>query len=91
MLVFREAILTTTLKLLILPIFIGAICWLARLPDLQWRVALLTAAMPTGANAFLLARRASDFAEASATAVVLSTGISVLTIAVLLNWIGLPG
>jgi malonate transporter len=89
-LVFREAILTTTLKLLILPIFIGAICWLARLPDLQWRVALLTAAMPTGANAFLLARRASDFAEASATAVVLSTGISILTITVLLNWIGLP-
>ena len=89
-LVFREAILTTTLKLLILPIFIGAICWLARLPDLQWRVALLTAAMPTGANAFLLARRASDFAEASATAVVLATGISVLTITVLLNWIGLP-
>jgi malonate transporter len=88
-LVLREAVLVTIIKLLILPISVGAMCWLVGLPDLQWRVALVTAAMPTGANAFLLARRATDFAEASATAVVLSTGASILTIAMLLNWIGL--
>jgi malonate transporter and related proteins len=89
-LVLREAILATTLKLLILPISVGVACWLVRLPDLSWHVAVLTAAMPTGANAILLARRATDFAEESATVVVLSTAVSVLTITVLLNWIGLP-
>jgi malonate transporter and related proteins len=76
------------MKLAVLPISVGLAAWIVGLPSLQWRVAVLTAAMPTGANAFLLARRATNFAEVSATTVVLTTAISVLTISVLLNWMG---
>jgi len=82
----REAAAGTIMKLAVLPLSVGLVAWAAGLPGLQWRVAVLTAAMPTGANAFLLARRATDYAEASATTVVLTTAISVLTITALLNW-----
>jgi malonate transporter and related proteins len=86
--IMTEAAIASIMKLAVLPISVGLAAWIVGLPSLQWRVAVLTAAMPTGANAFLLARRATNFAEASATTVVLTTAVSVLTISVLLNWMG---
>ena len=50
-------------------------------------VAVLTAGMPTGANAFLLARRAGTLIEASAGTVVVATVASVLTLFGLLVWL----
>jgi predicted permease len=84
--IVREAAASAIMKLGVLPISVGLAAWIAGLPGLQWRVAVLTAAMPTGANAFLLARRTTAFAEVSATTVVLTTAISVVTITALLNW-----
>jgi len=47
----------------------------------------MASAMPTGANAFLLARRFATMAEASASTVVVSTAASVVTLTVLLAWL----
>jgi malonate transporter and related proteins len=73
--------------LVILPCFVGVVAWELGLPDLSWRVAILTAAVPTGANAILLARRKTNFSEASANTVLLATALSVLTITVILDWV----
>ena len=48
---------------------------------------LLAAGLPTGANAFLLARRFGTMMEASASTVVVSTALSVVTLTVLLGWL----
>jgi predicted permease len=85
--VMREAVLATSLKLLVLPLCVGTLARMAGLSGLPWTIAVITAAMPTGANAFLLARKATDFAEASAATVVLSTALSVATITGLITWI----
>ena len=72
----KEAMLATTLKLGVLPITIGALSIFAGLSGLPLKVALVTAAMPTGANAFLVARRAAAFTETSAQIVVISLIVS---------------
>jgi malonate transporter and related proteins len=84
--IMREAVLATIVKLTILPVCVGTVSWMMGLSGLPWRVAVVTAAMPTGANAFLLARRATAFAETSASTVVVATAASVITITELLNW-----
>lgn len=82
-----EVALAAIIKLIVLPSAVGAVAWTIGLPDLPWRVAVLTAAVPTGANAILLARRANQFSESSAHTVVLATAVSVLTITALLSWL----
>lgn len=85
--VMREAVFATMLKLVGLPVLVGVMARMAGLSGLPWTIAVVTAAMPTGANAFLLARKATAFAEASAATVVVATSISILTITGLLDWI----
>ncbi|HJU19036.1 MAG TPA: AEC family transporter [Stellaceae bacterium] len=68
----REAALAAALKLAVLPAVIGAAALAAGLSGLPVKVALVTAAMPTGANAFLVARRAPAFADTSARIVVIT-------------------
>jgi predicted permease len=82
--VLTEAVLASTLKLLILPAMVFTLGHAAGLSGLPLSVAVLTAGMPTGANAFLLARRASTLIEASASTVVMATVLSVVTLALLL-------
>ena len=48
-------------------------------------VAVTMAALPTGANAFILARRYATGADRSGSAVVLTTSISVLTLSALIG------
>lgn len=84
--IIREATLATVLKLTVLPVCVGWVAWFLGLLGLPWRVAVVTAAMPTGANAFLLARRATMFAESSASTVVVTTAVSVISITGLLTW-----
>ena len=86
-LVLREAVLATTLKLLLLPALVWGLGVYAGLTGLPLQVAVLTAGMPTGANSFLLARRMHTMMEAAATTVVLATVLSVVTLSVLLAWL----
>ncbi|MDA8051321.1 MAG: AEC family transporter [Rhodospirillales bacterium] len=77
-LVAPQSLLISLLKLAVLPLVVAALGRLAGLAGLPFAVAVLTAGMPTGANAFLLARRTATLAEDSAAAVALSTALSVL-------------
>lgn len=80
----REAVTTTAIKLVGLPLCVGGLSWAAGLAGLPLKVAVVTASMPTGANAFMLARRATGFAASSASTVVITTAVSVVTLTVLL-------
>jgi predicted permease len=68
----REAALAAVCKLAVLPAVIAVVAAAAGLSGLPVKVALVTAVMPTGANAFLVARRAPAFAESSARTVVIT-------------------
>jgi len=73
------------LKMVALP----AVVWVSAahvfaLSPLNVAVATLAAAMPTGVNAFLIASAYNTYRERSATAVVVSTAIAVLSVGVLI-------
>jgi hypothetical protein len=82
--------LSTLLKNLVMPALMFAAGRLAGLSPLAVAVATVTAAMPTGANAFLLASRYATAAERSAAAVLLSTAVSLPVLGLLLVQFGKP-
>jgi malonate transporter and related proteins len=71
----REAALAAGLKLAVLPATIGGLALLAGVSGMPLKVVLIAAAMPTGPNAFLVAKRAAT-AAASATIVVVTLVVS---------------
>jgi hypothetical protein len=85
----KEISLAAGLKLLVMPATVGICAHLAGVHGVAFAVSVIAAAMPTGANAFLLARRFETTMEASASAVVISTALSLFTLSLLLAW--LPG
>lgn len=82
----REVAWAVVLKLAVLPLLVWGLCLLFGLGRLETAVAVTTAALPTGANAFLLARRYETGAERSGATVLVSTVISVFTLAGVLAW-----
>lgn len=83
-----DVALASLLKLVAMPALVAVLAWLAGVTGVAFAVVVLAAAMPTGANAFLLARRFATMMEASASTVVVSTALSLLTLTVLLAWLG---
>ena len=83
-----ETALAGTMKLLVQPALVWGLARLAGVDALSTAVAVLTAGMPTGANAFLLARRTAILSEASAGTVALTTALSVATLSGLLLLVG---
>jgi len=81
---WKQMSATVSLKLVALPLLVWAITAAMGLSELEIAVATVTAALPTGANAFLLARRYAVGTEASGASVLVSTLLSVLTLTVLL-------
>ncbi len=84
---WRETTAVLVLKLLVMPLLVWGACRLLAVPDEQAAVAVLVAALPTGANAFLLAQRYRVAAEQSGAAVLLGTLLSVVTLSALLVWL----
>lgn len=82
-----EVAWAAVLKLAILPLLVWGSCLLLDLSPLETGVAVMTAALPTGANAFLLARRYATGADRSGATVLVSTVISVFTLAAVLGWL----
>ncbi len=73
------------LKMLAMPLFVFLLARHAvTLPPLWIKVAVLFAAMPTGANAFLFAQKNDEAVPAVSGAVALGTGFAAVTAAVLL-------
>jgi malonate transporter and related proteins len=74
------------LKMLLLPLIVWAICtWLVALPPLWKHVAIMLAAMPTGANAYLFAKRYESAAAAVSGNIALGTALAIFTTAALLQ------
>jgi predicted permease len=79
-----SALVCSALKLLLMPLLVWVFTRLIGLPPLPTAVALVAASMPTGANAFFLSRRYAAGAERSGATVLLSTLLSIVTVAALL-------
>src|SRR6186997_2405099 len=83
-----EAGLATVIKLLLQPLL--AACVLPFFVDLKsvpGQVALLMAALPTAANAFVLAKQFDIQVDQNTASVLLSPGFSVITVSALLVWL----
>lgn len=83
----REVSLAALFKLAAMPALVGLFAHLAGVHGVAFSVVVVAAAMPTGANAFLLARRFETMMEASASTVVVSTALSMITLTLLLGWL----
>lgn len=83
---WRQTGVTVALKLVVLPILVWAIGRAMGLAPTELAVAVIAAAMPTGANAFLLARRYATGTDTSGAAVLVSTTLSVLTLSFVLAY-----
>jgi malonate transporter len=75
------------MKMVLMPILVFlALHYLVSVPPLWAKVALLLAAMPTGANAFLFAHRNEESVAAVSGSVALGTGLAAITVSILLYW-----
>lgn len=73
------------LKMIVMPIFVFVLArYAVTLPALWIKVAVLFAAMPTGANAFLFAQKNDEAVPAVSGAVALGTGFAAFTVSILL-------
>jgi len=83
-----EAGLASLIKLVLQPLMAAAILPLfVDLHSVPGKAALLMAALPTAANAFVLAKQFNRSIEQNTAAVLLSTAFSVITVPVLLIWL----
>ncbi|MFH5924320.1 AEC family transporter [Roseomonas xinghualingensis] len=89
---WADAAVINVLKLAVLPLLVWVLGQAAGLPPLELAVAVTLAAMPTGANAFLMSRRYAIGMERAGAAVLLGTIASVVTLTLVLGWIAMaPG
>jgi predicted permease len=80
-----EAALATVIKLLVQPaLALLVLPWFVDLGSVAGKVALLMAALPTAANAFVLAKQFDIAVEQNSAAILLSTAFSVITVSALL-------
>jgi predicted permease len=83
----REVALASVMKLVALPILIAALAHLAGVHGIAFSVVVVASALPTGANAFLLARQFDTMTETSASTVVVTTTIAIVTLTLLLAFL----
>ncbi|HMR34614.1 MAG TPA: AEC family transporter [Geminicoccaceae bacterium] len=77
------------LKLLLLPLLVWLLATRVFTVDPAWvPVAVITAAMPCGVNSYLFAERYKVGQAESAAAILVSTGLSVVTMSLILGWLG---
>lgn len=85
----REVIWISALKLIVNPILTFVLVSYVFALDPMWSAAaVILSAMPTGANAYVIAQQYNVHVETVSSAVVVSTGLSVITISLLLIWLG---
>jgi len=85
--VIKEVSAAASLKLIAAPLVVGGWCLWAGFTGAALAVPMIAAGLPTGANAFLLARGSTSHATASATTVVVATGFSLFTLSVMVVWL----
>jgi malonate transporter len=85
---WRESAAVCVLKLAVQPAAVFALARLLDLPPLETRAIVLLAAMPVGANVYLMAREFGALPGAIAASLVVSTALAALTTPVVLMLIG---
>jgi malonate transporter and related proteins len=85
---FKEVSFAAVLKLVAMPALVALVAYLVGVRGVAFSVVVLAAGLPTGANAFLLARRFATMMEASASTVVITTVLSMVTLTLLLSLLG---
>lgn len=81
----KESFAIVAMKLVVHPAITAFVAlYLFALPPLPAAVAILTAACPVGANVFIMARQYDLYLGRSASAVLISTAVSVVTLSLLL-------
>ena len=84
-----EVIWLSTLKAIFNPLLTFALVTYVFAMDPFWsKAAVILSAMPTGANAYVVAQQYNVHVETASSVVVVSTGMSVITISLLLIWLG---
>lgn len=83
---WKETAAIVSLKLVALPLLTWGLALVLGIAAIDTAVAVTMAALPTGANAFILARRYATGADRSGAAVVVSTALSILTLTVLIGY-----
>ena len=82
----RQSLSVVALKLLLHPLLVWLLAaFVFKLPALWTAVATITAALPVGANVFVLAQRYDVQVGPSTSAVLISTGLSVATVTLLVH------
>ncbi len=82
---WRETATICSVKLLVLPGLVWGLGWLVGLSPIDLAVAVTMAALPTGANAFIFARRYTLGMDRSGAAVVITTALSIFTLSALIG------
>jgi malonate transporter len=73
------------MKMVLMPTLVFlTLCYIVSVPPFWAKVALLLAAMPTGANAFLFAHRNEESVAAVSASIALGTGLAAITVSLLL-------
>jgi predicted permease len=84
----KETLTIVAMKLVVHPLIMaGMAFYVFELPPLAATVAILTAACPAGANVFIMARQYDLYLGRSASAVLISTAVSVVTLSLLLAFL----
>ncbi|MAH85214.1 MAG: hypothetical protein CBB68_13345 [Rhodospirillaceae bacterium TMED8] len=79
-----EVSIMVVLKLIIYPVSVGVMAYgYLDLPPLTAAVAVLLAALPTGANCFVLAQNYRVFVHRASSVILVSTAVAVLTVSLL--------
>ena len=85
---WRESAAICVLKLAVQPVAVYALARLLELPPLETQAIVLLAAMPVGANVYLMAREFGALPGAIAASLVLSTALAAFTTPVVVMLIG---
>jgi predicted permease len=88
----KEISLACTIKLLVHPLAVGLLGYLDFDLRADWAaIAVLTAALPAGANVFVLAQQYNIYLGRAASIVLISTGLSMVTLSILLSQLHAAG
>ncbi len=85
---WRVSAAITALKLVVQPAVVWLLARALSLPPLETKAIVLLAALPVGANVYLMSRQFDTLGGPVAASLVLSTALAVVTTPLLLVWIG---
>jgi malonate transporter and related proteins len=85
---WKESAAIAALKLVAQPLAVYALAALLRLPPLETAAVVMLAALPVGANVYLMSRQFGVLSSAIASSIVLTTALGALTTPVTLTLIG---